>query len=237
MGATGHGTRQLPPGRHGFSRDYVTGNQRGRILAAVAEAVAERGYPELTVEAVIARAGVSRKTFYEHFRNKEEAFLAAYDDFAARLLHQVEHAKQPSATFSLRAEAILRAILELLAEHPAQAHLVVVEVLAAGPRAVRRRNDSLKLIVDAVDRSTCTLAEEQGMRPPPAITAETVVGGLFEVIYSRVESGQTERLPSLLPDLMYCVLLPYVGPTAATAEHARLSTVSDGHAPGAAPGP
>ncbi|EHR49734.1 transcriptional regulator [Saccharomonospora marina XMU15] len=224
MGRTGHGTRQLPPGRHGFTRDYVAENQRARILTAVAQAVAEHGYPDLTVESVVERAGVSRKTFYEHFKNKEEAFLAAYDDFAADLVEQVKRANKPSASFSEQAEAILRTILELFAEHPAQAQLVVVEVLAAGPRAVRRRNDSLKLIVEVVNRGTCTLAEEQGMRPPPAITAETVVGGLLEVIYSRVERREAALLPSLLPDLMYCALLPYVGPAAAGAEHARLSS-------------
>src|SRR6516164_3645667 len=70
---------QLPSGRHGLLRSFVAANQRERILSAVAEAVAELGYAEMSVEAVITRAGVSRRTFYEHFKNKEDAFLAAYD--------------------------------------------------------------------------------------------------------------------------------------------------------------
>src|SRR5215475_30569 len=76
---------QLRSGRHGLLPSFVAANQRERIMAAVAQAAAELGYPEMSVEAIIARAGVSRRTFYEHFKNKEEAFLAAYDTFVHQL--------------------------------------------------------------------------------------------------------------------------------------------------------
>lgn len=219
---------QLPPGRHGLSRDYVHDNQRTRILAATARVTAAHGYPGLTIERVIGDAGVSRKTFYQHFRNKEEVFLAAYDDAVARLTDRIAEAESASRDdFTRNVEATLDATLRFLAEHPDQARLVVVEVLAAGPRAVRRRHESLRTLVDLVDRGTCALAEEEGLRTPPAITAETVVGGMVEVVYNRVERGETDTLPTLLADLVYCALLPYVGPGAAAAEHGRLTSSPD----------
>lgn len=227
MGEQERGARQLPPGRHGLPRDYVSDNQRMRILGAVARVVADTGYGDMTVEMVISAAGVSRRTFYQHFSKKEDAFLAAYDAFAARMLERVEQAQLSSGTdFSLQAEASLRAALELLAEHPAEAHMLVVEVLAAGPKAIERRNASLRLIIDIVNRTTCAIADAQGTQPSPMITAETVVGGLVEVVYSRVQRGETSLLPDMLPDLVYCALLPYIGPTAAAAEHHRLAAPS-----------
>src|SRR5258708_16794739 len=75
---------QLPSGRHGLSRSFVAANQSERILSAVAQAAAELGYAEMSVEAIIARAGVSRRTFYEHFRNMENAFRAAYHSVLRR---------------------------------------------------------------------------------------------------------------------------------------------------------
>ncbi|SFA93518.1 transcriptional regulator, TetR family [Amycolatopsis marina] len=224
MGEQERAAQQLPPGRHGLPRDYVAGNQRARILTAVPRVVAETGYGEMTVEAVISRAGISRRTFYQHFSKKEDAFLAAYDAFAALVVERVEQAQRSSGTeFSQLAEAALRAVLELLAEHPAEAHMLIVEVLAAGPKAIERRNASLRLIIGLVHETTCAIAEAQGAPPSPEITAETVVGGLVEVVYSRIHRGETTQLPELLPDLVYCALLPYIGPTAAAVEHQRLA--------------
>ena len=218
------GPQQLPPGRHGLPRDYVAENQRERILTALAQVVAESGYADLTVEAVVARAGVSRRTFYQHFSNKEDAFLAAYGAFAACVLERVEQAQRSETNFARQAEAILRAVLQQLADNPAAAHMLVVEVLAAGPKAIERRNAALRLMTEIVNRTTCALAVEQGQQPPPMITAETVVDGLVEVVYNRVQRRETSALPQLLPDLVYCALLPYVGSAAAAAEHSRLSS-------------
>src|SRR6195256_1200113 len=80
--------QQLPRGRHRLSRDQVLASQRGRMLAAMAEAVAEKGYVGTAVADVIERAGVSRETFYEHFSSKEDCFLAAYDT-GVEALHEV----------------------------------------------------------------------------------------------------------------------------------------------------
>lgn len=222
-GRSQRGPGQLPPGRHGLPRDYVAEHQRERILTALTRVVAERGYAELTVEAVVASAGVSRRTFYQHFGNKEEAYLAAYDAFAARLLDAVARVHRPEAAFCAQVSATLRAALSLLAEHPDETHLLIVEVLVVSPAAVERRAAALRLLTDIVHRTTCELAVAQGKQPPPMITAEAVVGGLAEVVYNRVQRGEAARLRELVPDLTYCVLLPYVGADVAAAEHARLT--------------
>ena len=86
------GPERLPGGRHGLQPSFVAANQRERMLSAVAQATAELGYPDASVEAIIARAGVSRRTFYQHFKNKEAAFLAAYDDVVDQITRRVQHA-------------------------------------------------------------------------------------------------------------------------------------------------
>src|SRR5262252_3529543 len=102
---------QLPSGRHGLLRSFVAANQRERILSAVAQAAAELGYAEMNVEAVIARAGVSRRTFYEHFRNKEDAFLAAYDAAVHQLARFVRRAYLKETTVAERLRAGIKAYL------------------------------------------------------------------------------------------------------------------------------
>ncbi|MFC4376580.1 TetR/AcrR family transcriptional regulator [Nocardia halotolerans] len=133
--------RQLPRGRHHLSREQVVASQRERILVAMGEAMTERGYVGTPVAAVLKRAGVSRETFYELFRSKEDCFAAAFDRasaaFAARL-HQVitESADTDACT---RMDRILTAYFTHLSDDPAAARLFLVEVYAAGPSAIRSR--------------------------------------------------------------------------------------------------
>src|SRR4051795_2894309 len=131
----------LPRGRHAAPREVVRNSQRGRMLAAMAAAVGEKGYGTVAVADVIARAGVSRKTFYEHFDNKEECFLAAYDAGVELMLDAIDAAIGDAAAGGPL--AIARAgtarYLETLASNPAFARTFLVEVLAAGPRALERR--------------------------------------------------------------------------------------------------
>lgn len=211
----------MPAGRHGLSRDYVSENQRERILEAVIRAAAELGYGDLTVEAVVSRAGVSRRTFYQHFKNREDAFLGAYDAVVARLMAAVDRADDVEAGLVKRIELALRAVLAVLAEDPAAAVVLMVESGAAGEESLKRRNSMLRSLIERVQDATG--AKGGSGRPMPTIIAESVVGGISEVIYNRVLGGEPERLPELLPDLMYCALLPYIGPDAAAAEHRRLS--------------
>jgi AcrR family transcriptional regulator len=215
----GREPHQLPPGRHGLPRAFVAQNQRDRLLSAVADVVSAAGYGDMSVEDVIVTAGVSRRTFYEHFKNKDDAFLAAYDQIVELLLGQVRAAYLSEEDFIGRLRAGLGAFLELLAREPAFARMCIVEVAAAGIEAVRRRNETMATFARLIDENARDL--ETPLAPSP-LTGETIVGGIFEVVYTRVVQGEIRSLPELLPDLLYSALLPYMGPEIAADEYRRM---------------
>jgi AcrR family transcriptional regulator len=193
-------------------RAFVVENQRERILSAVADVTSVAGYRDMSVEDVIVTAGVSRRTFYEHFKNKDDAFLA---QLSTALLEAVEP-EEPGAP---RLRAGLAAFLDFIAREPAFARMCIVEALAAGSDAVTRRNAAMAAFARILDENARAL----GTPPhPPELTAETIVGGIYEVIYTRIVRGEIRELPRLLPDLMYSVVLPYAGPEAALSEYKRL---------------
>jgi AcrR family transcriptional regulator len=207
-GSAGRKAHQLPPGRHGLSRTFVVRNQRDRILQAVAECVYDTGFQAMSVEDVVTRAGISRRTFYEQFSNKDEAFLAAFDEAAAQLLEGVRTAYAGERSFPARIIAGYRAFLELLGFSPEFANMCIVEVLAAGPTAVAKRT--------AVMHEFALLIHEnahQGRRgkPIPLLTAETIVGGVYETIFRKIAADKSQELPELLPDVVEFTLLPYIG--------------------------
>jgi AcrR family transcriptional regulator len=210
----GREPHQLPPGRHGLPRAFVIQNQRERILAAVADVTSASGYSDMTVEDVIVSAGVSRRTFYEHFKNKEDAFLAAYDTVVAQLLVGVREAYSREATFAQRMRTGLDAFLRLLAREPGFASMCVVEVLAAGPEAIKRRNAAMKAFADLIDQNARALLPDP--RPSP-LTAELIVGGIHDVVYTRIQRGEASRLPELAPELVHGALVAYLGPERAEA--------------------
>lgn len=210
---------QLPPGRHGLPRSFVASNQRERILDAVADVASLAGYASMSVEGIIATAGVSRRTFYDHFADKQEAFLAAYDAIVALLVERVQSAFVANTTFAGRVRDCLAAFLTFLASEPRFADMCIVEVLAAGPEAVERRNGVMKAMAALIQAAAGDLKE--GHQPPPLV-AETIVGGIYEVVYSRVLQGKTEELPQELQhDLAYSMMLPYIGHAAARREAAK----------------
>ena len=202
------GAHQLPPGRHGLSRSFVEANQRQRILDAVADATSLAGYQAMSVEHVVSAAGVSRRTFYDNFNSKEDAFLTAYDEIGAQLVMSVKAAYDGSTNFPDGVIACLRTFLKFVASVPHYADMCIVEVLAAGPPALARRNAVMNAMAVLLQQGAETM--EDRIRPP-ALTAETIVGGIYEIVYSRVLQGRTGELPELLPDLAYSMMLPYVG--------------------------
>jgi AcrR family transcriptional regulator len=202
----------LPPGRHGLPRSFVASNQRERLLEAAANVTARLGYADTTVGDIHTAAGVSRKTFYEHFENKEDVFLAAYDEVSKLLLEHVEAALAPARSFEEGVTGCLEAFLEFVAGEPAFAQMCIVEVLSAGPDALERRNKTMRAFAELVERGARLGVPEA---TPPALTAQTIVGGIYEVVYSRLVENRIDELPELLPDLAFAVMLPYAGPTRA----------------------
>jgi AcrR family transcriptional regulator len=201
---------QLPGGRHGLLPSFVAANQRERILAAVARAAAELGYGPMTVEAIIARAGVSRRTFYEHFRNKEDAFLGAYDAVVHEAIRYVRRVYLNETTARARLGAGIGAFLQFLASEPQVARMAIVEVFAAGPRAIARRNEARRLFAEMIEENIHELVPSVRH---PELTAETIVGGIFEVVFTRILTGRTDELPGLADDLLVAILMLDVNPS------------------------
>jgi AcrR family transcriptional regulator len=210
--------KQLPRGRHGLSRETVTESQRGRIIRSMVQAVAQRGYQETRVADVVEGAGVARKTFYEFFSDKEDCFLAAYDHVSGRQFDAASSAfrENPDAPWAERVRAGMGALLELLASSPEEARFAIVEVLAAGPKAVARRDAALRQFTEFVDAGRSESSIEL-----PGMTSVAIVGGVFELLYSEILHGATARLPARLPDIVYWITQPFLGADAAVAERDR----------------
>lgn len=201
-------------------------NQRERILAAVAQVASTHGYGAMSVQDVVREAGVSRRTFYEQFKNKDHAFLAAYDEASGRMMTTIRASIEQEKTFEDKISAGFRAFLELLAASPAFAKMCIVEVLAAGPEAIARRARTMEDFTEIFELAARqTLVKET---PPSPLIAETIVGGVYETVYRRIARGETAELPRLLPDLTESALLPYVG-EARAAEQRKL--LLEGHRP------
>jgi AcrR family transcriptional regulator len=213
---------RLPRGRHGLPREAVTESQRRRIHQGMIAVVSERGYPETRVVDVLGVAGVSRKTFYELFDSREDCFLATYDVLLGNLLSEATHAyeSQSGSAWAARVAAGLEALLEHLAAHPDEARFAIVEVLAAGPRALARRDAALRQFTGLLEAGRSETSIEL-----PEITSVAVAGGVNELLYSEILHGAVSRLPSRLPDLMFWVTLPFLGAedAASQREQARLS--------------
>ncbi len=203
---------RLPRGRHGLPRRFIVHNQRERMLLAVAEAVAEQGYVTTTVADIIARARLSRRTFYEHFADKEECFLAAYDTVVEQLLSAVGQAYDQGDGWAQKVHDGLETFLAYLAAEPAFARMCIVEVVAAGAEARGRRDAAMRVFVDFLEPGR---DEAPRGLVVPALAADVVVGGIYEIIYSRLQRNAAEELVEMLPELLYCALVPYIGHQAA----------------------
>jgi len=196
-------------------REQVAEIQRARILAAMVDVVAERGAANVTVARVVARSGVSRRTFYELFSDREDCFLAAFDDVVERIAAVVVPAYERPGKWSERIRAALTALLEVLDDDPGMGRLVIVETLGAGPRALERRRRVLARIIAIVDEGRREARTGDG---PPPLTAEGVVGAVFSVIHARLLEGDRRALLKLAGPLMSTIVLPYLGAAAARRE-------------------
>lgn len=211
---------QIRGGNHGLTPEQVADSQRERVLAAMRELVAGRGFQDVPVAEVISRAGVSRKTFYELYASKEECFVALYDQELERLLFPTLQAFQGTESWVDRLRTALGVLLGALAADPAAARLCFVDVLSAGPRALERRNGAMAKLDPLFDRQNVSTAV--GSTRPRAVTAGAV-GYLSEVLNREIAAGRTTALPALRAELMYTLTLPFVGPYNAGKELALAS--------------
>jgi AcrR family transcriptional regulator len=203
----------LPGGRHGLSRGFVVSNQRERILAAVADTVYERGYLGLTVEDVVRRARVSRRTFYDQFSDKRKAFFAAYDASVQQAMIAAGTGYASSEHWPEQIRRGLRDFLSFLANDRAFTRMAVLEIPLAGPEG-QARHLAGRVGFEAFLAPGAAHAEH----PVPPLVPKTVGSGIFELIHARVVRGEEASLPSLLPACVYQCMAPYLGLRVAARE-------------------
>ncbi|MGA9877057.1 MAG: TetR/AcrR family transcriptional regulator [Solirubrobacteraceae bacterium] len=236
------------PAREGGN---VVEMQRRRLLLAFTDVLAEQGLEDASVGRVCKRAGVSRRTFYDLFRDREACFAATVDNAVERLSRSVLPAHEHDGPWRERVRAGLTVLLDLFDEQPELARVLFVETLKAGPVVSERRRRVLEALVRAVDEGR---SESKKATEPPPLTAQSTVGGAVSVIHARVlvrpfptvedpGTGVDERhsLGELVNPLMSMIVHPYLGPAAARRELERPvpspKQAHNGHAPARASDP
>ncbi len=221
----------------GGGRGGVAEIQRARMIAALVEVAGERGVGGVTVAHIVARSGVSRRTFYELFDDREDCFLAAFDQAVEWGAHRVLPAFQAPGSWRERVRAGLGALLEYLDDEPGMGALCIVDALGAGPVALERRTQVVGALIDAVHGGR---NEARAGAKPTWLTAEGVVGAVLAVLHARLagsdartngaqtdgtrtvaRAGRPQPMVALLGPLMGMIVLPYRGQAAAARETAK----------------
>ena len=198
----------LPAGRHGFSREQVAHNQRERLIAGLATAVAEHGYQAVTITHITKQAKVSRRVFYENFEGKEECFLAAFEVVVGHIRELAAEAVAAAPDWPRQAIAASRAVLAFLASEPDLARLCLVESQGASPAVAARFHEAVQEAVPLLEQGRAE--RERGRELPPS-TEESTIGALIMLASRKVAAGEAEQLEDLLPDFAEFILAPYLG--------------------------
>ena len=202
---------RLPPGRHGLPREFVAHNQRERLIAGLAEAVAENGYAGTTIAHITRHAAVSRRTFYEHFASKDECFVAAYDTVMAELRERVGAGLRGGGRLAARGQG--RDRRDARASSPPSP----TSPASAWSRRWSPARSSSSATTPPSRASSPTSRRGREGRSPEVLarlsptTEEALVGGMISLISRRIIAGKTAELESLLPDLVEFTLTPYLG--------------------------
>jgi AcrR family transcriptional regulator len=194
-------------------------SRRQDILTAMIRVVGAKGYKETSVADVIAAADVSRTTFYKHFEDKHECFLAAYELLVEQVFAEVVANCDGGAPWMARMTDGLGTIVRLFAVDPALARTAVVEVAAAGADARRLHWEAIARFTEYLDAGR-ELAPDKQLPENISLMSAGAVSGL---IFDELLAGRADRLPERLPDLLFAMLVPYVGPQAAAAEMRRVA--------------
>jgi AcrR family transcriptional regulator len=200
----------------------VVRSQRERLREAMVRVAAAKGYEATTVTDVIEVAGVSPETFYELFEDKQACFLEAYDAVIDVLVAHVTSAFEAAEgePWPDRIAAGLRALAELLAAEADIARMAMVEVTAAGDDARERYRAALARFTPFLEEGRAYSG--QGDELPPD-TARFAIGGATSMIFDEIRAGRGPELMRILPDLVFAVLMPYLGPEAAEDEMRRVA--------------
>lgn len=193
--ALSDGPAVLRPGPQVIDAEAV---HMGRLVVALVDVVAERGYAATTIADIVARAKVSRRTFYECFADKEACFLAAYDAATDMLLAAISDAYNAEASWEQRLLAGVEAYLAALAREPSVSRVFLLEVLSAGPRALRHRRQVIgRFAAQLRELVELGRVENGGVQPLREPMALGIVGGVNEMVLAAVEEDRVEELPLL----------------------------------------
>jgi AcrR family transcriptional regulator len=220
--------------RTGLPREQVLEIQRARLLAGALAAVEEQGYAAVMVSHITAAAGVSRRTFYELFENREACLEALIEDIVGMVQAELANADLDTLTWRERMWGGLRVILSFFDREPALARVSVVQALHGGPQVQARREQVFARLAAVIDEGCSGGSRAADCTP---LTAEGLVGAAFGILYARLAREAREPLTDLQGELMGMIVLPYQGPAAARAERARkaprLPTPTRPHGPSA----
>jgi len=202
---------KLPRGRHGLPRELVTQSQRERLVAGIVRVSAHKGYQSSSVADILEVAGVGRESFYKHFKDKEDCFIAANDALVEALEARVAEAYAREGSWPGRVRRALGAALEWLAADPDVARVMLIEMGTIGPVASDRFRETFRRFIALLDDGI----EFIDNAPTLANIASIAGGAVFARVYESVALGTADQLPQLLPTLTFELLLPYVGEEAA----------------------
>ena len=220
--------RSLPRGPHRLPREVVILSQRRRLLDGIVAAVAEKGYAPTTVADVIRNARVSRTTFYEQFADKEDCFLAAYDDGGRTHYQLVAEAVDQAVDLVDQVRLGVRAYLDALAAYPAFARAFLLEVFAAGPKAARKRAEHQARYIALLRRSyERARADDPGLPELSHAVFQAAATAVDSLVTTCLWEERPDDIPALEPTALY-VLLSVLG----LPHHARAALGGDGHAVG-----
>lgn len=198
------------------TRSSAYADQRRRILRAIAELVAKRGYADVTVELIVKRARVSYKTFYKHFSGKEECFVELFDSSFESSEAAIRERVEEAGEWPEKIMAALGAWIERIVDDPLVARAVIVEAPTVGPSMLGRYERATKVFVPLFRQGRALHPRGDEL---PATVEDTLSGSIFWSAYQRLIVGEAERLPELLPELAELVLRTFLG----QAEAARIA--------------
>lgn len=210
VGGRAPGTLAIAPGDYQSSigkpsKGFVSHLNRERILDAVAQLTAAKGYTALTAQSIADHADLSERAFLAHFKNKDDAFAAAMELGHAKGQAIVDRARASTADWRTGVRNAIEALLEFFAAEPCFTHLAFVDAPLAGPTMARRAHEHTaayaRLLLDGAPQR----------RRPPRIAPETATQGLFEIAFHHAARRKVAELPAVAHEACYLALAPFVG--------------------------
>jgi len=184
-------------------------DERERLIAAVVAAMASRSFARLTVDDVVAAAGVPQETFYEHFEDKFDAVLAAHREVFEPFFDSITLVCEESGTWPLGVTTAIGTTLDFASDQPERAQLLTVETFSQNADVARE-------VLESTDRLAELLSNGRRLNERaaqlPALTEKALIGGISSIVYTHLVHGRTDRLGQLKRQLAEFTLLPYVGP-------------------------